>query len=74
MLGEGFQTGAASSQNFQFAPQFPTVIDHTLQEQYPYPALTAGADDWAFQGVDLAFFDTLMKGAGYPGNGWQDWQ
>ncbi|PVH99827.1 hypothetical protein DM02DRAFT_471419, partial [Periconia macrospinosa] len=24
------------------------------------PGLTAGADDWTFQGVDMAFFDSLM--------------
>ncbi|KAB5545756.1 hypothetical protein GE09DRAFT_967838 [Coniochaeta sp. 2T2.1] len=32
------------------------------QQQYPYPGLAASADDWAFQGVDMAFFDNLMKG------------
>ena len=26
-----------------------------------YPDLTAGPDQWAFQGVDMAFFDTLMR-------------
>ncbi|KFY03515.1 hypothetical protein V490_00164 [Pseudogymnoascus sp. VKM F-3557] len=26
-----------------------------------YPGLMASADDWAFQGVDLAFFDSLMR-------------
>ncbi|KAF2259087.1 hypothetical protein CC78DRAFT_476397 [Lojkania enalia] len=30
------------------------------QEQFPCPI--AGVDDWAFQGVDMAFFDSLMKG------------
>ncbi|OIW30168.1 hypothetical protein CONLIGDRAFT_669883 [Coniochaeta ligniaria NRRL 30616] len=33
-----------------------------LQQQYPFPGLAASADDWAFQGVDMAFFDNLMKG------------
>lgn len=28
-----------------------------------YPGMTAGADDWAFQGVDMAFFDSLMQGS-----------
>lgn len=32
------------------------------QQQYQGPRLTAGLDDWAFQGVDMALFDSLMKG------------
>lgn len=32
-----------------------------FQQQY-HPRLTAGLDDWAFQGVDMALFDSLMKG------------
>ncbi|CAI6289534.1 unnamed protein product [Periconia digitata] len=27
------------------------------------PGLTAAADDWIFQGVDMAFFDSLMSGS-----------
>lgn len=38
------------------------LIDDPLQQQYPFPGLAASADDWAFQGVDMAFFDNLMKG------------
>lgn len=38
------------------------LIDEPLQQQYPFPGLAASADDWAFQGVDMAFFDSLMKG------------
>ncbi|OOF96773.1 hypothetical protein ASPCADRAFT_129841 [Aspergillus carbonarius ITEM 5010] len=34
----------------------------TLQAEYFYPGLTAGAEDWAFQGVDMAFFENLMRG------------
>lgn len=45
-------------------PQFPSAISDTLQQQYLYPGLTAGADDWAFQGVDMAFFDSLIRGIG----------
>lgn len=29
-----------------------------------YPGLAAGAEDWAFQGVDMAFFDSLIRSAG----------
>lgn len=38
-----------------------TVSDVLLQN-YQNPGLTAGVDDWAFQGVDMAFFDTIMRG------------
>ena len=51
----------------QFTPQQPitpfTGIDTSQQQQIYVPGLTAGAEDWAFQGVDMAFFDSLMKGA-----------
>ncbi|KAJ5720910.1 uncharacterized protein N7483_008844 [Penicillium malachiteum] len=32
------------------------------QPQVDLPGITAGVDDWAFQGVDMAFFDSLTKG------------
>ncbi|KAF7555320.1 hypothetical protein G7046_g6584 [Stylonectria norvegica] len=58
-----------------FAPQFPSEINDTLQQEYLYPGLTAGADDWAFQGVDMAFFDNLMRGSGAEdGGSWTDWE
>ncbi len=34
--------------------------DFEEQYQHLFPALTAGIDEWAFQGVDNAFFDSLM--------------
>ncbi|KAI9044039.1 uncharacterized protein KD926_002419 [Aspergillus affinis] len=34
-----------------------------LPQQYPHPALTADAGDWAFQGIDMAFFSNLMRGS-----------
>jgi hypothetical protein len=34
----------------------------TREKQTPHPSLTAGLDDWAFQGVDAAFFDSLIRG------------
>lgn len=46
-----------------FAPQFSSAINDALQRQYAYPGLTAGVDDWAFQGVDMTFFDSLMRGS-----------
>ncbi|KAE8369901.1 hypothetical protein BDV27DRAFT_104398 [Aspergillus caelatus] len=29
-----------------------------------YPELAAGSEDWAFQGVDMAFFESIMRNAG----------
>jgi len=46
------------------APANPSAINTTLQQSYLYPGLTAGVDDWAFQGVDMAFFDSLLRGSG----------
>lgn len=34
------------------------------------PGLTAGGQDWAFQGVDMAFFDNLMNNGGTGDTGW----
>ncbi|KAL2813187.1 hypothetical protein BDW59DRAFT_34788 [Aspergillus cavernicola] len=31
------------------------------QSWFEYPGLTAGVEDWALQGVDMAFFDNLMR-------------
>ena len=44
------------------------AISDALLQQYEDPVLTAGIDDWAFQGVDLAFFDSLMRGAACEGD------
>lgn len=41
------------------------------QDQFYVPGLTAEADDWAFQGVDMAFFDNLMGGQGEAT--WSSW-
>jgi hypothetical protein len=35
---------------------------NAYKQQMLHPSLTAGLDDWAFQGVDAAFFDSLMRG------------
>ncbi|GIJ86401.1 hypothetical protein Asppvi_005289 [Aspergillus pseudoviridinutans] len=40
----------------------PTHDDITLQPHVGLPSITAGVNDWTFQGVDMAFFDSLMKG------------
>lgn len=36
--------------------------DDFVMQQDLYPEATAGIDDWAFQGIDTAFFDSLMMG------------
>ena len=40
-----------------------SVIRDTLEDQYQYPSLTAGIEDWTFQGIDMTFFDNLMRHA-----------
>lgn len=40
----------------------PRQDDMTLQPHVGLPAMAASVDDWAFQGVDMAFFDNLMRG------------
>jgi hypothetical protein len=46
----------------QTTPQYQSIVSDNLLQQDQGPGLTAGMDDWAFQGVDMAFFDSLMKG------------
>ncbi|KAF2800323.1 hypothetical protein K505DRAFT_320541 [Melanomma pulvis-pyrius CBS 109.77] len=36
--------------------------DELHLRQLQYPGLAASVNDWAFQGVDAAFFDSLMRG------------
>ena len=44
--------------------QYPSAShdNSTLQPYAGLPSMAAGVDDWAFQGVDTAFFDSLMRG------------
>jgi hypothetical protein len=37
--------------------------DDLDQHQLQNPSLMANVNDWAFQGVDTAFFDSVMRGA-----------
>jgi hypothetical protein len=60
----------------QVESQFPHMFDPTLN-QYEYPVLTADLDDWAFQGVDTAFFNSVMTGVDEGNAGgveWDPWQ
>ena len=36
--------------------------NHAPQPSVGLPPIAAGVEDWAFQGVDMAFFDSLMRG------------
>lgn len=38
-----------------------TNLVDTLWQDEDYPELAAVGEDWAFQGVDMAFFDSLMR-------------
>jgi hypothetical protein len=35
--------------------------------------LAAGGEDWAFQGVDVAFVESLMRSAGNKGDEGAEW-
>lgn len=45
-------------------------LSDPLQQYNEWPGLAAGSEDWAFQGVDLAFFESLMRSAGNDGPDW----
>ncbi|OJJ05784.1 hypothetical protein ASPVEDRAFT_32140 [Aspergillus versicolor CBS 583.65] len=54
----------------------PTLgLSNGLLSQGEYPLLNTEAGDSGFQGVDAAFFDSLMRGAGdgHDGTGWPVW-
>jgi hypothetical protein len=57
----------------QNALRSPNIMSETFLQQYECPPLTAGVEDWAFQGVDMAFFDNLMRGAGDDGEDGTEW-
>lgn len=54
-------------------PQSQDGFFDSLLQQDESPALTARAEDWAFQGVDMAFFESLMRTAADEGNGDAEW-
>ncbi len=53
----------ASDATLHFEPQFQNGSSDPLLQHGEYPGLVADGEDWAFQGVDLAFFDSLMRSA-----------
>ena len=56
-----------------FAPQLQNGLSDPPLQHEEYPGLAAGAEDWAFQGVELAFIESLMRSAGSEGNEGADW-
>ena len=61
---------AAGAMDFltPLASNFQAMSSDPFFQQQEYPGLAAGAADWAFQGVDLAYFESLMRSAGNDGN------
>ncbi|KAJ5998784.1 hypothetical protein N7451_006594 [Penicillium sp. IBT 35674x] len=50
------------SQPAQLTSRYQDTVSENLVHDNQDPELTAGMDDWAFQGVDMAFFDSIMRG------------
>ncbi len=64
-LGQPTFTGdCPQSCHEQSMLQYHNNQDVNVQSQIYLPPIAANIDDWAFQGVDMAFFDSLMKGTG----------
>jgi hypothetical protein len=56
-----------------YSPQLEDGLSYPLLHHEEYPGLMAGGEDWAFQGVDMAFFDSLIGSAGDEDNENVDW-
>ena len=57
----------------QFAPKAQNGLCDPLLQHGDYHGLAAGVEDWAFQGVDLAFFESLIRSAENEGNRSAEW-
>ncbi|KAK0720100.1 hypothetical protein B0H67DRAFT_176248 [Lasiosphaeris hirsuta] len=72
---------SSDTQHTPFTPQFPAIVSEAAHP-IAYPGLTASVDDWAFQGVDMTFFNSIMRGIGTTEDGaigdtdgdWGDWR
>jgi hypothetical protein len=68
---------SANHVDTHIAPQLQNGLSDPLLQHGEYPGLTAGAKNWAFQDVDLAFFESLMRSTGNEGGEdaeWAMWQ
>ena len=52
------------------APHLQSGSSDPLLQHGDYPELVANGEDWAFQGVDLAYFESLMRVARNEGGEW----
>ncbi|KAL2834780.1 hypothetical protein BJY01DRAFT_252860 [Aspergillus pseudoustus] len=53
---------SGSGPHSQLALQEKNLVSDTIFQHSHDPGLSAGVDDWAFQGVDMAFFDSILRG------------
>ncbi|KAJ5917205.1 hypothetical protein N7466_010759 [Penicillium verhagenii] len=73
MTGVDYQSvDSSSGSHEQLTSRYQDSVSETLLQSYQDPGLTARVDDWAFQGVDMAFFDSVMRGLD-NGNTSQTW-
>lgn len=56
----------------QLTSRYQDTVSDTLLQNYQDPGLTAGVGDWTFQGVDMALFDSIMRGLD-NGNSSETW-
>jgi hypothetical protein len=56
-----FPLATANDMTSNIPAQLQNYSEDPLLHQDDYPGLTAPGEDWAFQGVDMAFFDSLMR-------------
>lgn len=61
-------TTSANGAGTQVASQLQAGFSDPLFQYEEYPELAAGAEDWALQGVDMAFFENLLRSAGIDCN------
>ncbi|KAM0258707.1 hypothetical protein ACHAQJ_003716 [Trichoderma viride] len=57
---------AATVEDHSSATQESIIPENLLQQEEDL-LFTTGVDDWAYQSVDMAFFDSLMREAGHDG-------
>ena len=56
-----------------YTSQLQNGLSDPFLEHGEYPGLAAGGEDWAFQGVDLAFFESLMRSTRNEEDGGAEW-
>jgi hypothetical protein len=64
--------GSANGPPAQLTSRYQDTVSDSLLHSYQDPGLTAGVGDWASQGVDMAFLDSIMRGLD-DGNSSETW-